>query len=123
MTKYVPRFTREQRAERRKQMAMEVKSGKTPQKVAEKFGVIPQTVIKACHFHRVEYPVASAFSSGSSIAIKTYDVMREIIEGKMIDARIAEKFEITRSRVNQIRERMEGRGILKAVENRIKAGK
>jgi transposase-like protein len=97
---------RQERAERRRKMAEEVKGGATLAEAAAKFGMSSAVARRACRDHGVEIP-----KTERQPVPRTMQILAALLYTKKGFARIAREFGVTRQRVEAISKAAAANGI------------
>lgn len=99
------RYSREERAERRKQLADDVKERGDVSETARKFNVSRDLVMSACRTYKVPY------KKPNIPQIQTYEIIALIILDNPSNEEIGKRYGLTRQRVHTIRTNMRKAGL------------
>ena len=110
------RLTLADRAARRKQMANLVLAGRSYKRVALYYGVSVSAVRQACRQPRTQAAQAEPGDLRKRPPGRTLDVVADLIRGGQTQNDIAEKRNVSRQRVSQIKQKAEEAGIFEAIK-------
>lgn len=91
-------MTHTERRARREAIARDIKDGMTVAAASTSYGLSVQTILDACK----ENGVSVSYKQRKCVTSDSYAVLKMLLDGKQ-DARIAEKFNISRQRVHLIK--------------------